>query len=988
MDRSVARGTPVVATTPPTRVLEVETKPVLTALNVQSIRTFLLLEREYQRRLAAITLPNLPLRDFIDPSLLRGPTLTNFVKRYGEHDLPDPYDDSDDDAESDVEPSADGGTDAPSTAPAPRRGTRRTSSTPPSSVAARPRSAAAGVSAASRRAEVEARWEKILRRTFQIVLDIAAPAELMSFSAMQEIVQRRVKWDSSALTFHDAFIAFQAAYDMCVSEYDLGTHLDSSKRQKALVRVLVAALQPLVFRLHMENQIDRADITTVDGFFENLFDSDDAYHTLKLAQYSVWSTGAGRSLAPGAHGRDRRGDVGPPRHPFRLDRGGFSGRDLDSGREVTSLSRSSSQPRTPCRYCGGPHWQRFCPSHSPTEVAAPGNGNRRFQQDHRSQAAEPRDTSSYRTPARPSTYRQSSDARAPAGDRHGSSGSRGTTAIASARVASSSTGSAVDASTRRTLPDDVARTAVSDMSTTPSTTAPTVVRQPPMARSDGMLHASDDVSIPFLLDSGASRSFISRNQARALLSSPAVVSYTKLDTPVVVGTAAEGVAVHATHLLTVDITLKFPAGLSHRFDNLQLLVADGLTNDVLIGRPDLTVMGFDFRAPPAAVLSSAPGESLGPLSTSLGAASDCDNGGHAVMKIGIILGHDIVDPLAAVASYDTDYDTSSDGDSDDILPSTVVINFASATATTVTVMSDSTLEPSTPPSGSLTPAGASLPSPHSAAGSNGHHPVDDEDCAIDDNLNPYHLGTATHDMDAIIRVLHQKVDDAVTAGLSAPAAARLRDYVTGPASDCFRITLSNDPPADVPPVRIRFRDGFEDCKQPRRRYSAEDRQFMQELTTRLERFGYIQRDSSAHYVSPAYPVGKPAASDGTTPVEARRRLTVDYRRVNEFIIQCRHPLPTADDFASAIGNRHVHGSLDILSAFFQIPLHPDSQEQLSFSTHNAVFRPLRLPQGVSDSSAHFQATMSNTNVLGDFIDDGAVQLYIDDALLSATDHET
>ncbi|OWZ16452.1 Retrovirus-related Pol Polyprotein from transposon 311 [Phytophthora megakarya] len=42
--------------------------------------------------------------------------------------------------------------------------------------------------------------------------------------------------------------------------------------------------------------------------------------------------------------------------------------------------------------------------------------------------------------------------------------------------------------------------------------------------------------------------------------------------------------------------------------------------------------------------------------------------------------------------------------------------------------------------------------------------------------------------------------------------------------------------------------------------------------------------------------------------------------------------------------------------FWQLPLHPNSQEIMSFITTDTVSTPDRVPQGASDSATHFQSS--------------------------------
>ncbi|TYZ69491.1 hypothetical protein PybrP1_001835 [[Pythium] brassicae (nom. inval.)] len=70
----------------------------------------------------------------------------------------------------------------------------------------------------------------------------------------------------------------------------------------------------------------------------------------------------------------------------------------------------------------------------------------------------------------------------------------------------------------------------------------------------------------------------------------------------------------------------------------------------------------------------------------------------------------------------------------------------------------------------------------------------------------------------------------------------------------------------------------------------------------------------------------------------------------------------------------------MLKGFWQLPLHPDSQEMFSFMTEDTVYTPTRVPQGATDSALHFQAQMQS--VLRSMLYQ-SVLVWIDDVILFA-----
>ena len=108
--------------------------------------------------------------------------------------------------------------------------------------------------------------------------------------------------------------------------------------------------------------------------------------------------------------------------------------------------------------------------------------------------------------------------------------------------------------------------------------------------------------------------------------------------------------------------------------------------------------------------------------------------------------------------------------------------------------------------------------------------------------------------------LHLRCDEAMANGLPEGPTERLRTFVTGPAVDCFRLLLANDPPADVQLIVVHFKDGLVATSKGCRRYNPRDSEFMAQFVTKLTNYNYVYRNQSATVVSHAYPVAKAGVS--------------------------------------------------------------------------------------------------------------------------------
>uniref|UniRef100_A0A3B4CXU0 ribonuclease H n=1 Tax=Pygocentrus nattereri TaxID=42514 RepID=A0A3B4CXU0_PYGNA len=150
------------------------------------------------------------------------------------------------------------------------------------------------------------------------------------------------------------------------------------------------------------------------------------------------------------------------------------------------------------------------------------------------------------------------------------------------------------------------------------------------------------------------------------------------------------------------------------------------------------------------------------------------------------------------------------------------------------------------------------------------------------------------------------------------------------------------------------------------------------LTTLLS-LGVVVLCQSA-YNTPINPVPKP---DGSW------RFTQDLRRLNDAVVPIA---PIVSDVASILSSVPCHHAfftvIDVSSAFFSIPVEPDTQPIFAFTHRQRQYTWTRLPQGFCDSPAAFAASLRD--LLSDLsLPGGAVLLqYADDLLISAPDECT
>jgi len=424
----------------------------------------------------------------------------------------------------------------------------------------------------------------------------------------------------------------------------------------------------------------------------------------------------------------------------------------------------------------------------------------------------------------------------------------------------------------------------------------------------------DSVVFPFIVDTGATLTLISKNQARAIsrrTGNPLV----PLEKSLRVQTAAYGEAgvLRVFHQLTSDIVLQSPSGQQLHVPAVTMYVTQGLADtEVLVGRDLQRRVGFNISEVLDSLWRREPLPQLEPAWYT-----------HTTMLSG------------------TDFDSGA------------------------------------------APTGPRVPVPSTTA-----QPVAlrVRDAAEDPDEDPgeaFPLELLAVDVDEVQAVVLAKLDMAAQAAAAIGSAFssaqmdRLRAAVVGEFADLWRLQLAADPPADVEPIRMEVSPDVRKVRHGQRRYSKEDSAFMAAITDKLERFGLIRRNPFATVVSPAHPVKK-ADADPRAPPESQRRLTFDYRAVNAHTVPVHYPIPRLETFAEIVGGAAFFGTVDLANGYWQVPLHPDSQDFLSFRTDAGVFTPTRLPQGARTAVGLFQATMAV--VLGPLVN-RCVIIYIDDLLV-------
>eukprot|EP01032_Pedospumella_encystans_P029575 gene29575-33395_t len=112
-----------------------------------------------------------------------------------------------------------------------------------------------------------------------------------------------------------------------------------------------------------------------------------------------------------------------------------------------------------------------------------------------------------------------------------------------------------------------------------------------------------------------------------------------------------------------------------------------------------------------------------------------------------------------------------------------------------------------------------------------------------------------------------------------------------------------------------------------------------------------------HFFKPSksrYSVGLVIAPNATSPFV---RFCGDYTRLNKFMVKYTTEIPHVMYEVMRIADNTIYVEVDLMTAFHQAPLHPETSEMLSIQTPWGQFAPLFLPEGIRIA----------TNVLNDYM---------------------
>ena len=162
---------------------------------------------------------------------------------------------------------------------------------------------------------------------------------------------------------------------------------------------------------------------------------------------------------------------------------------------------------------------------------------------------------------------------------------------------------------------------------------------------------------------------------------------------------------------------------------------------------------------------------------------------------------------------------------------------------------------------------------------------------------------------------------------------------------------------------IHLEDDSKSSVEPQRRLNPNLKEVVKKEIIILLDAGVIYPISDSNWDSPVHLVPKKGGitvvkNDKNKLIPTRtvttHRMCIDYRKLNAATRKDHFPLPFINQMLERLANPQYYCFLDGYSGFFQIPIHPDDQENTTFTCPYGTFLYRRMPFSLCNAPANFQ----------------------------------
>ena len=108
---------------------------------------------------------------------------------------------------------------------------------------------------------------------------------------------------------------------------------------------------------------------------------------------------------------------------------------------------------------------------------------------------------------------------------------------------------------------------------------------------------------------------------------------------------------------------------------------------------------------------------------------------------------------------------------------------------------------------------------------------------------------------------------------------------------------------------------------------------------------------------------QPSVSPWASPVvlvnkkNGKKRFCIDFRKLNLVTTRDVYPIPRIEDCLAALGGNVFFSSFDLLSGFWQIPMHEEDKKKTAFVVEGGLYEFTVMPFGLTNATATFQRYM-------------------------------